>query len=140
MCSALLLPAKLYDSPNIKFPYTLTGDEDEAFYNVINFFNSQNFFSTFYNSDGNYIPMLLDDLIKTNELKPISPFISGGITKMKKKEKDDLKSKLDNYMTDKIVVHNIFEFLSEEDYLSFIESYEKVCNFIRSNRLQEYEL
>jgi len=38
------------------------------------------------------------DLIKTNELKPISPFIDGGITKMKKLEKENLKNKLENYI------------------------------------------
>jgi DNA polymerase III epsilon subunit-like protein len=37
------------------------------------------------------------DLIKTNELKPISPFIDGGITKMKKLEKENLKNKLVEY-------------------------------------------
>ena len=41
--------------------------------------------------------MNLFDLIKTNELKNISSFIDGGITKMKKLEKENLKNKLDNY-------------------------------------------
>lgn len=52
---------------NIKFPYKLTGDEDEKFYDIINFFNSENFFSTFYNPDGDYMAMLVDEAIKINE-------------------------------------------------------------------------
>ena len=41
--------------------------------------------------------MNLYDLIKTNELKPISPFIDGGITKLKKAEKESLKTALNIY-------------------------------------------
>jgi superfamily I DNA/RNA helicase/DNA polymerase III epsilon subunit-like protein len=41
--------------------------------------------------------MNLYDLIKTNELKPISPFIDGGITKLKKAEKESLKTALNTY-------------------------------------------
>ena len=41
--------------------------------------------------------MNLYDLIKTNELKPISPFIDGGISKLKKAEKELLKTALNTY-------------------------------------------